>query len=67
MPISRKPRPVARREAMMESPYAKMPFARLLLLWAAFHVSRIIASMKPGHPAGQISADVAATNNPTGA
>jgi hypothetical protein len=52
---------------MMESPYAKMPFPRLLLLWAAFHVSRIIASMKPGHPAGQISADVAATNNPTGA
>jgi hypothetical protein len=50
----------------MESPYAETPFTRLLLLWAAYHVSRIIASMKPRYLAGQISADVAATNNPTG-
>ena len=51
----------------MESPYAETPFARLLLLWASYNASRIIASMKPRYLAGQISADVAASNNPTGA
>lgn len=51
----------------MESPYAKMPLTRLLLLWIAFHFSRIMASVRPRYLAGQISADVAATGNPTGA
>ena len=51
----------------MEPSYAEMPFRQLLLLWAACHVSRIIASMKPGYLAGQINADVAASGNPTGA
>ena len=52
----------------METPsHAETPFRQLVLLWAAFHVSRIIASMKPRYLAGQISADVAATGNPTGA
>ena len=48
-------------------PYAEMPFLRLLFLWAAFHVSRIIASMKPDYLASQINADVAASGNPEGA
>ena len=48
-------------------PCAGTPFSRLLLLWTAFHFSRTIASMKPGYRAGQISADIAATGNPTGA
>ena len=58
----------------MEPSYAETPFSRLLFLWAAFHVSRIIdsferagMSMKPRYLAGQISADVAATGNPEGA
>ena len=51
----------------MEPSHAETPFSRLLFLWAAFHVSRIIASMKPKYLAGQISADVAATGNPEGA
>ena len=53
--------------ATMESPYAKTPFTRLLALWISFHVSRVMASMKPGYLAGQINADVAASGNPTGA
>jgi hypothetical protein len=51
----------------MDPSHAETPFSQLLFLWAAFHISRIIASMKPRYLAGQISADVAATGNPEGA
>jgi len=50
----------------MDPSHAETPFSQLLLLWAAFHISRIIASMKPKYLAGQIGADVAASGNPTG-
>lgn len=67
MPIWRKPRLPARKEAIVEPSQAETPFSQLLLRWAAYQISRIIASMKPKHLAGQISADVAASGNPTGA
>ena len=67
MLIWRKSRPAGRRETIMEPSHAETPFSQLLFPWAAFHVSRIIASMKPRYLAGQISADVAATGNPEGA
>jgi hypothetical protein len=51
----------------MEPSHAETPFSRLLFRWAAYQISRITGSMKPNHLAGQISADVAATGNPTGA
>ena len=51
----------------MEPSHAEMPFGQLLLLWAKFHLSRIIASMKPNYLASQINADVAASGNPEGA
>jgi hypothetical protein len=59
--------PEPRKEANMDPSHAETPFSQLLFLWAAFHISRIIASMKPRYLAGQISADVAATGNPEGA
>jgi hypothetical protein len=67
MPIWRKPRLPARKEAIVEPSQAETPFSRLLLRWAAYQISGFIASMKPKHLAGQISADVAASGNPTGA
>ena len=51
----------------MDPSHAETPFAQLLCRWAAHHISRIAASMKPKYLAGQIGADVAATGNPTGA
>ncbi|WP_157088796.1 hypothetical protein [Bradyrhizobium jicamae] len=51
----------------MEPSHAETPFTQVLFLWAAFHVSRLVASMEPKYLAGQISADVAATGNPSGA
>jgi hypothetical protein len=51
----------------MEQSHAETPFSQLLYIWAAFHITRIIRSTRPGYLAGQISADVAATGNPTGA
>ena len=66
MPTWRKPRRAARKEAIMEPSYAEMPFRQLLFLWASFHLSRLIASMKPEHLASQINAHVAASGNPEG-
>ena len=37
----------AHKEANMDPSHAETPFSQLLFLWAAFHISRIIASMKP--------------------
>jgi len=51
----------------MEPSHAEAPFSQLLFRWAAYHISRITAPMKPKYLAGQIGADVAATGNPTGA
>ncbi|WP_426528216.1 hypothetical protein [Bradyrhizobium sp. McL0615] len=51
----------------MEPSQAETPFSQLLLRWAAYQIAGFIASMKPKHLAGQISADVAASGNPTGA
>ena len=67
MPIWRKPRLPARKEDIVEPSQAETPFSQLLWRWAAYQVSRITASMKPKHLAGQISADVATSGNPTGA
>ena len=50
----------------MEPSYAEMPFRQLLHLWASFHLSRIIVSMKPQHLASEINAHVAASGNPEG-
>ena len=50
----------------MEPSYAEMPFRQLLFLWASFHLSRLIGSMKPEHLASQINAHVAARGNPEG-
>jgi hypothetical protein len=50
----------------MDPSHAETPFSQLLLLWAAFHISRIIAPMKPEHLASQINAHVAASGNPEG-
>ena len=66
MPTWRKPRRAVREGAIMEPSYAEMPFRQLLLLWASFHLSRIIASMKPERLASQINAHVAASGNPEG-
>ena len=66
MPTWRRPRRAVRKEVVMEPSYAEMPFRQLLLLWASFHLSRIIASMKPEHLASQINAHVAASGNPEG-
>jgi hypothetical protein len=51
----------------MGTPYAETPFTRLLWLWISVHLSRVMASIKPRYLTGQINADVAASNNPTGA
>ncbi|MGY2904397.1 hypothetical protein [Bradyrhizobium sp. URHC0002] len=51
----------------MQPSHAETPFSQLLFRWATYQISRITASMKPKHLAGQISADVAASGNPTGA
>jgi hypothetical protein len=67
MPIWRKPRLPARKETIMEPSHAETPFSQLLFRWAAYQISCITTSMKPKHLAGQISADVAASGNPTGA
>ncbi len=67
MPIWHRPRRAMRKEVIMEPSYAEMPFRRLLLLWASFHASRIVAAMKPRYLASQINADVAASGNPEGA
>jgi hypothetical protein len=50
----------------MDPSHADTPFSQLLLHWAAYHVARIAASMKPKYIASQVGADVAASGNPTG-
>jgi hypothetical protein len=40
---------------------------QVLLIWGADLVSRAVASMEPEHRADQIAAEVAASNNPSGA
>ena len=51
----------------MQPSHAETPFSQLLFRWATYQISLITASIKPKHLAGQISADVAASGNPTGA
>jgi hypothetical protein len=51
----------------MDPLQAEAPFSQLLLRWAAYHVARIAASIRPNYLAGQIGADVAASGNPMGA
>jgi hypothetical protein len=45
---------------------AEASFRQLLLQWIAYRASRTLDAIRPVHRASQITAAVAATNNPAG-
>jgi hypothetical protein len=51
---------------MKTTSQAEAPFFQLLLQWITWRVSRTLAAIRPVHRASQITAAVAASNNPTG-
>ena len=51
---------------MKTTSQAEAPFLQLLLHWIAWRVSQTLAATMPVHRANEITAAVAASNNPTG-